>query len=108
VAFANCHLVEGLELVRFKKGQRKDDVLQKKLRKFKKPEGVIFVGVAQEKVRVPRTTRKVVPGGSTILGSCIPPPWSTFITSTAATGTSGPSFLKFCPLPLPRQALPWP
>src|SRR5207245_7732247 len=48
---------EGLELVRFKKGQRKDNVLQQKLRKFKKDEGVLFVGVAQEKVRVPRTTR---------------------------------------------------
>jgi len=54
---------EGLELIRFQKGQRKDDVLQQKLRRFKKQEGVIFVGVAQEKVRVPRTTRKACPGG---------------------------------------------
>ena len=38
---------EGLELVRFKKGQRKDAVLQPKLRRFKKQEGVIFVGVAR-------------------------------------------------------------
>jgi hypothetical protein len=53
---------EGLELVRFKKGQRKDDVLQQKLCRFKKPEGVIFVGVAQEKVRGPRTTRKAEDG----------------------------------------------
>jgi hypothetical protein len=44
---------KGLELVRFQKGQRKDEVLQQKLRGFKKVEGVIFVGVAQEKVRVP-------------------------------------------------------
>ena len=44
---------EGLELVRFKKGQRKDDVLQAKLRKFKKPEGVIFVGVPGKGPRAP-------------------------------------------------------
>jgi len=57
---------EGLELVRFQKGQRKDEVLQKKLRHFNKAEGVVFVGVAQEKVRVPRTTRKATPNGGTI------------------------------------------
>jgi hypothetical protein len=86
---------EGLELVRFKKGQRKDDVLQRKLRQFKKPEGVIFVGVAQEKVRVPRTTRKRTPSGGTI-------PW--IIYSTAMVNVYyfycrdqdfGPFFLKF-------------
>jgi hypothetical protein len=87
---------EGLELVLFKKGQRKDDVLQAELRKFKKPQGVIFVGVAQEKVRVPRTTRKALPGGGTI-------PW--IIYSTAMVNVYyfycrdqdfGPFFLKFC------------
>jgi len=87
---------EGLELVRFQKGQRKDDVLHQKLRRFKKPEGVIFVGVAQEKVRVPRTTRKACPGGGTI-------PW--IIYSTAMVNAYyfycrdqdfGPFFLKFC------------
>jgi hypothetical protein len=87
---------EGLELVRFQKGQRKDDILQKKLRQFKKEEGVLFVGVAQEKVRVPRTTRKACPGGGTI-------PW--IIYSTAMVNVYyfycrdqdfGPFFLKFC------------
>jgi hypothetical protein len=87
---------EGLELIRFQKGQRKDDVLQQKLRRFQKPEGVIFVGVAQEKVRVPRTTRKACPGGGTI-------PW--IIYSTAMVNVYyfycrdqdfGPFFLKFC------------
>ena len=87
---------EGLELIRFQKGQRKDDVLQQKLRRFKKQEGVIFVGVAQEKVRVPRTTRKACPGGGTI-------PW--IIYSTAMVNVYyfycrdqdfGPFFLKFC------------
>jgi len=87
---------EGLELVRFQKGQRKDDVLQRKLRTFKSDEGVIFVGVAQEKVRVPRTTRKRLESGGTI-------PW--IIYSTALVNVYyfycrdrdfGPFFLKFC------------
>jgi len=87
---------EGLELVPFKKGQRKDDVLQGRLRHFHKNEGVIFVGVAQEKVRVPRTTRKRLEGGGTI-------PW--IIYSTAMVNVYyfycrdkdfGPFFLKFC------------
>jgi hypothetical protein len=87
---------EGLELVRFKKGQRKDEVLQQKLRTFKKNEGVLFVGVAQEKVRVPRTTRKALPGGGTI-------PWIMYSTAMVNVyyfycrdQDFGPFFLKFC------------
>jgi hypothetical protein len=87
---------EGLELVRFHKGQRKDAVMQRHLRHFKKQEGVLFVGVAQEKMRVPRTTRKALPGGGTI-------PW--ILYSTAMVNVYyfycrdkdfGPFFLKFC------------
>jgi len=87
---------EGLELVRFKKGQRKDDVLQQKLRNFKNAEGVIFVGVAQEKVRVPRTTRKRLDSGATI-------PWIMYSTAMinvyyfyCRDQDFGPFFLKFC------------
>jgi hypothetical protein len=67
---------KGLELVRFRKRERKDDVMQKELRRFKKSgkaEGVVFVGVAQEKVRVPRTTRKHFGGGGTILALTFEP-----------------------------------
>src|SRR5262245_40650756 len=34
---------EGVDLITFEKGQRKDDVTQKYLRKFKKSEGVLYV-----------------------------------------------------------------
>ena len=87
---------EGLELIRFQKGQRKDQVLQDRLSRFPKDEGVIFVGVAQEKVRGPRTTRKRLESGGTI-------PW--IIYSTALVNVYyfycrdrdfGPFFLKFC------------
>ena len=86
---------EGMELVRFQKGQRKDDLMQARLRQFKRKEGVVFVGVAQEKLRVPRTIRKHFGQGGTI-------PW--IIYSTAMVNVYyfycldadfGPFFLKF-------------
>jgi hypothetical protein len=87
---------EYLELVRFKKGQRKDDVMKGYLRRFKKTEGVLFVGVAQEKMRVPRTTRRALPGGGTI-------PWIMYSTALVNVyyfycldRDFGPFFLKFC------------
>src|SRR5512138_2806709 len=49
---------EDVDLVIFEKGQRKDDVTQTYLRKFKKNEGVLYVGKAQEKARVMRTQRR--------------------------------------------------
>jgi hypothetical protein len=56
----------GLELVHFAKGQRKDDLAQEFLAKFTEPEGVLFVGRAQEKAGVWRTQRRHNPvtGGS--------------------------------------------
>jgi hypothetical protein len=41
---------EGIPLVHFQKGQRKDDVAAGYRRKFTKAEGVVFIGVAQEKM----------------------------------------------------------
>ena len=56
----------GLELVSFAKGQRKDDLAQELLGRFSEPEGVLFVGRAQEKAGVWRTQRRHNPvtGGS--------------------------------------------
>ena len=56
---------EEIPLVRFQKGQRKDEIFQQRLRKFKAAQGVVFVGVAQEKARVPRTVRKHFGQGGT-------------------------------------------
>jgi hypothetical protein len=90
---------EGLELVRFKKGERKDEVMQKQLRRFKKSgrdEGVVFVGVAQENARVPRTTRIRTETGGTI-------PWIIYSKTPVNQyyfycydRDFGPFFLKFC------------
>jgi len=46
-AFAREH---DIPLVRFQKGQRKDDVVARYRRKFEAPEGVVVIGVAQEQV----------------------------------------------------------
>lgn len=90
---------EGVELVPFRKGQRKDDIMQKKLRWFKKAgrtEGVVFVGVAQENALLPRTTRKQLDSGGTI-------PWITYARQPVnhyyfycCDRDFGPFFLKFC------------
>jgi hypothetical protein len=52
---------EGVDLISFEKGQRKDDITQKYLWKFKKSEGVLYVGKAQEKARIMRTERRLLP-----------------------------------------------
>ena len=90
---------ERLELVHFRKGERKDDVMQRELRRFRKAgktEGVVFVGVAQENARLPRTIRKQLEGGGTI-------PWITYTHQPVNhyyfychDRDFGPFFLKFC------------
>lgn len=52
---------QGVPVVAFEKGQRKDDVAHEYLAEFKaagRSEGVLFVGVAQEKTRVFRTEKR--------------------------------------------------
>jgi hypothetical protein len=87
---------EDVPLVRFQKGQRKDAVFQQRLKKFKAAEGVVFVGVAQEKARVPRTVRKHFGQGGTI-------PWIDYTTAMVnvyyfycVDQDFGPFFIKFC------------
>lgn len=45
----------GLDLIQFRKGQRKEDVARTYLEKFTDAEGVLFIGKAQEKVSLVRT-----------------------------------------------------
>ena len=53
--FAREHQVE---VVSFRKGQRKDDVAAHYLKAFAAEEGVLFIGKAQEKTPVFRTERR--------------------------------------------------
>jgi hypothetical protein len=49
---------EGVPLVDFKRGERKDDIAKERLARFSGHEGVLFVGRAQEKVGVFRTEKR--------------------------------------------------
>ncbi|MBI4590391.1 MAG: hypothetical protein HY725_16300 [Candidatus Rokubacteria bacterium] len=49
---------QGVPLIPFEKGQRKDDVMAEHLARFTAPEGLLFVGRAQEKARVVRTEKR--------------------------------------------------
>jgi hypothetical protein len=88
---------EGLEVVSFKKGQRKDDVAAEYRRRSGSKEGVLFVGKAQEKTAVFRTERRRNPETGASY------PW--LVRSTAMVNQYyfyaidedfGPFFLKFC------------
>ena len=89
-------VTEGIDLVPFERGQRKDDVAQKYLATFDGDEGVLFVGKAQEKAHVFRTEKRRDAAGKTY-------PW--IIRSTAMPNhyyfyildkDFGPLFIKFC------------
>jgi hypothetical protein len=88
---------QGVPVISFQKGQRKDDVMQEHLRQFDQPEGVVFLGKAQEKVPVFRTERRRNPETGQRY------PW--IVRSTAMVNQYywycldrefGPFFLKFC------------
>ena len=83
---------EGVDLVAFQKWQRKDDVTQKYLRRFREREGVLYVGKARK--RRGSCARSVAAAGTPaepIRGSWNPPRWSTTTISTASMRTSGRS-----------------
>ena len=89
--------VGNVPVVRFAKGQRKDDVMHEHLAQFTGTDEVMFIGVAQEKAHVFRTERRHNP----VTGA--PYPW--IVTSTAVVNhyyfyavddDFGPFFLKFC------------
>jgi hypothetical protein len=89
-------LREGVDLVTFEKGRRKDDVAHDYLARFDREEGVLFIGKAQEKAHVFRTEKRRDAHGKRY-------PW--IIRSTALVNhyyvyivdrDFGPIFLKFC------------
>ncbi len=95
-AFERFAHEQGVDLVTFAKGERKDDVLQRYLAAFTGHEGVLFVGKAQEKASVFRTEKRTDAQGRKY-------PW--IIRSTAMVThyyvyildrDFGPLCLKFC------------
>ena len=82
---------------RFAKGERKDDVMHGFLKDFRSEQGVVFLGIAQEKATVLRTIRKRFGDGQ---GSV---PWIDYTTAMVnfyyfycVDEDLGPFFLKFC------------
>ena len=85
-----------LDLVRFKKGERKDDVAQEYLREFEGEEGVLFVGKAQEKVSVFRTQKRWNPESGKSYpwitrGTALPNQYYIYLVDR----DFGPMFIKF-------------
>ncbi len=87
----------GIDVVSFRRGERKDDRTQEYLRRWTGGEGVLYIGKAQEKARVLRTERRRRPStGAT---------YAWLVDSTAMVNhyyfyvvddDFGPLFLKFC------------
>jgi hypothetical protein len=50
---------EGVEIVAFAKGQRKDDVTRERLKTFCASEGVLYIGTAQERFATFRVTKRI-------------------------------------------------
>jgi len=88
---------QGVPLLTFQPGERKDDVMAQHLARFRGQEGVVFIGKAQEKTPVFRTERRRNP----VTGQRYP--W--IVRATAMVNhvyfycvdrDFGPFFLKFC------------
>jgi len=50
---------EGIEIVHFERGQRKDEETRRWLKQFQAEEGVLYIGVAQEQLAGFRLTTKI-------------------------------------------------
>ena len=88
---------ERVPLLTFAPRQRKDDVMAEQLARFTAPEGVVFIGKAQEKTKVFRTEKRTNPTTGQRY------PW--IVRDTAMVNhyyiycvdrDFGPFFLKFC------------
>jgi hypothetical protein len=91
--FAQSHEIE---VVQFRPGERKDEVMAERLKRFDWAEGVVFIGKAQEKAAVFRTVKRHDAQGRS---------WPWIVRSSAMVNQYyvyavdrdfGPFFLKFC------------
>lgn len=85
-----------IEWVDFRRGERKDDVMANRLASFTAPEGVVFIGRAQEKTPLFRTEKRHHDDGVSY-------PWIVKTTGLVnhfyfycVDNDFGPFFLKFC------------
>jgi hypothetical protein len=57
-AIENHAEIFGIPLITFSKGERKDDIAKERFARFEGEEGVVFIGKAQEKTPLLRTTKR--------------------------------------------------
>jgi hypothetical protein len=88
---------EGIDVVQFRRGQRKDDLAKEYLARFDGDQGVLFIGKAQERTKVVRTERRRNPDTRASYA------WLVKTTSVVnhyyfycVDRDFGPFFLKFC------------
>ena len=100
--------VRGLDLVRFAKGQSKDEVARRYLAGHDGGEQILFVGVAQEKTRVWRTRQRRDPvTGKRYPWLCQEPAMVNHWYFYGFDADFGPFYVKFCGyFPLHRADLP--
>ncbi|MDJ0842347.1 MAG: hypothetical protein QNK37_37945 [Acidobacteriota bacterium] len=87
---------KGLEIIRFNRKQRKDEITQEKLKCFHDKEGILFIGKAQEKASVFRTESRRTKTGErypwVARGTAMPNHYYFYLVDE----DFGPMFIKFC------------
>ena len=87
---------EEVELVKFSRKQRKDDLTQAKLASFQGHEGILYIGKAQEKASVFRTETRWSKTGTrypwVVRGTAMPNHYYFYLVDE----DFGPMFVKFC------------
>ena len=88
---------EGVDLVAFKRGERKEERMRERLRRFSGGEGVLFVGKAQEKARVMRSeARTYEPTGHRYVQLAHSAAMVNHYYFYLVDDDFGPFFVKFC------------
>ncbi len=86
---------EGVPVVHFRPGERKDDVAAVHRQTFTKPEGVVFIGIAQEKAQAFRA-KKRRQGNAVSFDYSRQPVYVNYYYFYLHDGDFGPAFIKVC------------
>jgi len=89
-------LREDIPVVHFEKDQRKDELFAERLGRFERDEGVVFIGVAQEKAHVMRVGQRQRQGGKTYAWITKGTAMVNHVYFYCVDRDFGPFFLKFC------------
>jgi hypothetical protein len=84
----------GIPLIRFEKGQRKDDIVAKHRARYSRGAGVVVIGAAQERAWSFKGTKRTRPGGSQTFDFSRQSVWVNHYYFYIQDLDWGPSFLK--------------